>query len=366
MSAAEIVISFGDSSTTGNSVQADIDHSEVISVPLASAAATGSNSGAQNAAADESSVRVRGPGHVGKRRAIRASRDQRDDHRHRHIAGGAGQITERGPHSFGERLFTVNAHGVGKRREVVLLEPDQMRRQHNQADGNRDPWRRRAEIGAAAAVDQRGNDETGDQKDRPVFAQHGASGGKSGERGVSRAARRIRAQEPPCGRSPQRHQHGVHVEFQRMEIEERHQRQQRQAEDTLLDVEIIGRQPPDDPQRNRRHQHGEEIIGPAGDRKHGEPQPHHPGGERRVLVAQRQVLRPIEELDHVVVQALARFGDGAVKRPHRDVDRERQHDAALAPRRIAERAVQASDGGGRVKRHPDTNPRSSPRKRGPS
>ena len=51
VSTAEIVIACGDSSSTGNSVQADIDHSEVMSVPLASAPTTGSSKGPQNAAA---------------------------------------------------------------------------------------------------------------------------------------------------------------------------------------------------------------------------------------------------------------------------------------------------------------------------
>ncbi len=51
VSASEIVIAGGDSSSTGSSVQAGIDHSEVMSVPLASAATTGNSSGAQNAAA---------------------------------------------------------------------------------------------------------------------------------------------------------------------------------------------------------------------------------------------------------------------------------------------------------------------------
>ena len=41
----------GDNSSTGSSVQADIDHSEVISMPLTSAATAGSSKGAQNAAA---------------------------------------------------------------------------------------------------------------------------------------------------------------------------------------------------------------------------------------------------------------------------------------------------------------------------
>ncbi len=40
-----------DSSSTGNSVNAGIDHSELITLPLASAPITGSSNGAQNAAA---------------------------------------------------------------------------------------------------------------------------------------------------------------------------------------------------------------------------------------------------------------------------------------------------------------------------
>ena len=44
-------IAGGDSSSTGSSVQADIDHSEVTSLPVSGATIAGSNSGAQNAAA---------------------------------------------------------------------------------------------------------------------------------------------------------------------------------------------------------------------------------------------------------------------------------------------------------------------------
>jgi hypothetical protein len=51
VSMARKVSAGGDSSSTGNSVQADIDHSEVISVPLASAPAAGNSNGPQNAAA---------------------------------------------------------------------------------------------------------------------------------------------------------------------------------------------------------------------------------------------------------------------------------------------------------------------------
>ena len=51
VSMSRIVTAGGDSSSTGSSVQADIDHSEVISMPLTSAATAGSSKGAQNAAA---------------------------------------------------------------------------------------------------------------------------------------------------------------------------------------------------------------------------------------------------------------------------------------------------------------------------
>ena len=60
---AVAIVTFGDdSSSTGSSVQAGIDHSEVISVPLASAPAAGSSKGPQNAAA--ASRRSLSPGHT--------------------------------------------------------------------------------------------------------------------------------------------------------------------------------------------------------------------------------------------------------------------------------------------------------------
>ena len=52
----------GDSSSTGSSVQADIDHSEVSSMPPAKAPTAGSSKGAQNAAA--ASLRSVSAGHT--------------------------------------------------------------------------------------------------------------------------------------------------------------------------------------------------------------------------------------------------------------------------------------------------------------
>ncbi len=51
MSIARTAIAGADNSSTGSSVQADIDHSEVTSLPVSGATIAGSNSGAQNAAA---------------------------------------------------------------------------------------------------------------------------------------------------------------------------------------------------------------------------------------------------------------------------------------------------------------------------
>ena len=56
-----------DSSSTGSSVQADIDHSEVISVPASGAAIAGSNSGAQNADRRQAALGLGRPDHVGER-----------------------------------------------------------------------------------------------------------------------------------------------------------------------------------------------------------------------------------------------------------------------------------------------------------
>src|SRR5450756_790938 len=63
-----------------------------------------------------------------------------------------------------------------------------------------------------------------------------------------------------------------------------------------------------------------------------------------MLVAPGQVARPGDQFGHVGVQALAAFGDGAVDRPQRQIGRERQQNAALAPRRIDQRAAQGVNG----------------------
>lgn len=66
VSTADIVIAFGDNSSTGNSVQADIDHSEVMSLPFNSAPGANSSNGAENAAS-QPALRLGGPHHVGER-----------------------------------------------------------------------------------------------------------------------------------------------------------------------------------------------------------------------------------------------------------------------------------------------------------
>ena len=60
-------------------------------------------------------------------------------------------------------------------------------------------------------------------------------------------------------------------------------------------------------------------------------------------IAPGQLAREHELLGHVDVDVLARFCEGAVERPNRDVAQHERGGGALAPRRIGERGKEALD-----------------------
>jgi hypothetical protein len=125
------------------------------------------------------------------------------------------------------------------------------------------------------------------------------------------------------------------LNFNAIKIVERHHTEQHDADDALVGGQITPGDMPGDPQRDRRHDHGEKIVSPHFVRDHGEPAAHQPRGERRMLRrAEPDLVRPRHHLAHVEVDVLAAFGDGRVKRPHRGIAREQQRHGALAARRI--------------------------------
>jgi hypothetical protein len=236
----------------------------------------------------------------------------------------------------------MRLHRIGERRKIVGVEPGDVRREPDESGRDRRPWRRRAEIGGAAPIGERGQRQTEQQHDRPVLAEHRGRRRQAGERGEHRTARLVGAQKQRRGRRPQRDHHRVGVELQRMEIEERHQGEQRQPHHPFLGVEVAAGDIPGDPQRERGQHHGEQIVGPVGERKDAEPGADQPGAERRMLRrAPERLARPGDHLAHVEVDVLAALGDRAVERPQRAVGGEHRHDGALAPRRSGERRNQA-------------------------
>ena len=101
-----------------------------------------------------------------------------------------------------------------------------------------------------------------------------------------------------------------------MEIEERHQREQREPQHALFAVEKPRAEPPGDPQREADINHREQVVGPVGGGKNGKPRAHHRHRERRMLgIAERQLAPQRELLGHVGVDVPAALGDDAVKRP---------------------------------------------------
>ena len=136
----------GDSSTTGSSVQADIDHSEV------SLGAAGQGAGRRQQqrrpecrrATSRASSRSRAGQIMSGDRSARLwprGRRSTNQHRDRDVAGRAGEIAERADRRVGERLGAVYGHGIAERREIVPVKPEQMRRQHGEADSDGDPGR---------------------------------------------------------------------------------------------------------------------------------------------------------------------------------------------------------------------------------
>ena len=176
-----------DSSSTGSSVQADIDHSDVISVPLASAPTRGQQQRRPECRRRQPALRSSfGQIMSAMVGAARPRRDEHDDHRDRHIAGRAGEIAERADRGVGERLGRRARpwHSQTARNRAGTARADAARARRAPAS-DRDPRRGGAEINGAASVDQRRDREAGEQKHRPVFAQHAAGGADAGERGVN-------------------------------------------------------------------------------------------------------------------------------------------------------------------------------------
>ena len=124
-----------------------------------------------------------------------------------------------------------------------------------------------------------------------------------------------------------------------MEVEERHERKQRQPENPLLAVEKLRVEPPRDPQRKRGICSRKQIIRPIRRREHAEPEPHDQHCQRRVLgIPQCQFAGEHELFGHVDMDILAALGDDPVGGPQHDIDEESQHDRSFPPRGIAQRA----------------------------
>ena len=232
-------------------------------------------------------------------------------------------------------------HRVGKRHERVRLQPIDIWRQQDRADSERHIGCRRIEIGGAARIRQRGKAEPGKKRDRPIFGQHGRGGADAGKHRPADPARFERAQEPPRRQRPERRQHRVGVEFHGVKIIERHECQQHDAGDAFVWRQITRRKPPRDPQRDRRQQNGEAIIGPVFARKHAEPCAQQPSAERRMFRrAETDLARPRHELAHVGVDVLAALGDDGVERPDGEIAGKHDSHGALAARRIDQRVEQ--------------------------
>ena len=193
------------------------------------------------------------------------------------------------------------------------------------------------------SIAQRGNDKAEQQKNRPILTQHCCSGADPGQHRPTGPARFQRAQEPPRRHRPERNDHAVGVEPQRVKIIKRHQRQQHDADDALVRRKITPDDPPSDPQSRRSQHHREQIISPHLEIRRTNP--HQPRAQRRMFrCAQRHLPRPGHHLAHVEVKILAALGQDAVERPHGGIAGEQQRHGALAARLIDQSVEQTLQG----------------------
>jgi hypothetical protein len=107
--------------------------------------------------------------------------------------------------------------------EAVRGNEVKVRRQHERPGRDRQPRCCRVEIGAAARIGEHGQSKTGEQKERPIFAEHGGPGRQSRQHGEAGTAAFERDEKPPRGRCPERREHRARIELQRVKIIERQQ-----------------------------------------------------------------------------------------------------------------------------------------------
>ena len=123
---------------------------------------------------------MQGIGYRGERWPAQGEREQ---DRRRHITGAAREVFARGRQRCGECLGSAFAIGVAERTEMTLHQPDDMRGQQRHPDRDGNKRRTRTEMEAAPPpVQQRGECKSEQQKQRPIFSEHGRGGAGSGER----------------------------------------------------------------------------------------------------------------------------------------------------------------------------------------
>ena len=126
-----------------------------------------------------------------------------------------------------------------------------------------------------------------------------------------------------------------------MEIKKWNEREQRERDQAFFSAEVIRKELPGDPQRQRRCQYRQQIVGPVGDRKYCKPTANDDGGKRRMFgKAESKIARPGDQLGHVRMQILVALGDDAVKRPYQEITAQYGEHRAVSPHRIVDRVDQ--------------------------
>ena len=221
--------------------------------------------------------------------------------------------------------------GILEGRRTRSRQPINMRGEHRQAAENGHPGRGRAQIVGAARMAKRGDDETGDQIDGIILAEHRERSRRARRHRPGNAARIERAQKAISGKRPGRQQHGVGREPLAVKLVERRQQEQQQHQQAPVGRDVAARDEIDREQPDGGIDRREQMKRPVGDRKDRKPRRRDQRRKRWMLfIAGRGMLAPREQLEHVVVQADRREGDDLEARPDRHEQREQDpHRAAV-------------------------------------
>ncbi len=237
-----------------------------------------------------------------------------DRRRQQHRRDGEGLVAEEGEGA--DQMAGRAGQGVvaalgqiAQGGEVVLRQPQQMRRDHQQAGRQCEIGAGPGEVPPAGGRQQQIGQQRGQQHADRILRQQAQPGGEPGQDPPGRAVAGDGAPEQRHGPGPEGELHGVRVEARRGIGGVMRQGQQDHRDQRGPAPGDVARQQPDAGEGGGDEGLAQRVIGPVGAAEHGMDELGGPGGQRRVLVvAPEPVLAPVEPFERVGMQVAGQPG----------------------------------------------------------